>query len=252
MTGSPGSTLTYPRMRPRRGAVRVDSWWAKAWLRAVEESSFGGEEARPARRIARAGDVGSISIEAGRAYAAVDERDETWTVELGLPVLDEAGQELVVELVAAVAGRIAALTSGQLPHQLVEELEESGVELLPYGGEIDAACACDAWLSPCVHAVAVLHQLGWMLDRDPFVLLTLRGLPRAALLARLHDAAPSGGTSSGAGPGAGAGTDAESALAADLDLAHDAALLAARMLAALDRPAPEDPADVERGRPGGT
>lgn len=232
MTGSSGSTLTYPRMRPRRGAVRVVSWWAKAWLRAVEESSFGGDELRPAGRIARAGDVGSISIDRGRAYAAVDERDETWTVELGLPVLDDAGEELVVELVAAVSGRIAALTSGELPHQLVEELEESGVELLPYGGEIEATCGCDAWLSPCVHAVAVLHQLAWLLDRDPFVLLTLRGLPRAQLLARLHEAGPARGTPSGA--------DAESALEADLDLAHDAALLAARMLASLD-PAPEGP-----------
>ncbi len=39
-----------------------------------------------------------------------------------------------------------------------------------------------------MHALAVLYQLTWLLEDDPFVLLQLRGLPRDDLLARLHRA----------------------------------------------------------------
>ena len=109
-----------------------------------------------------------------------------WTVVGAVPVLDGAGAEAFVETVAAESGRVAALLAGDLPHALVEHAEEAGVELLPYGGELGATCTCEAWTDPCPHALAVLLQLGQLLDEDPFVLLHLRGLPREELLARLH------------------------------------------------------------------
>ena len=92
---------------------------------------------------------------------------------------------------AAEAGRVAALLAGDLPHTLVEHAEEAGVELLPYGGELGSTCTCDAWTDPCPHALAVLYQLAWLVEADPFVLLHLRGLARDDLLARLHDRAES-------------------------------------------------------------
>jgi uncharacterized Zn finger protein len=104
------------------------------------------------------------------------------------------------------------------------------VELLPYGGELASGCTCPAWVDPCVHALAVLYQLTWLVEADPFVLLRLRGLPRDDLLARLH--ARAGASGSGAGTGddaAGSGTD-------DLETALDAALRAARLLDLLDDP----------------
>lgn len=68
-----------------------------------------------------------------------------------------------------------------------------------------------------MHALAVMTQLGWLLERDPFVLLQLRGVGRDDLLARLHAFTPSPTL-----PGE-AGID-------DLDLAFDAALRAGRLL----------------------
>ena len=57
-------------------------------------------------------------------------------------------QSVLVELIAAGSGRIGALMSGDLPHQFVEAVEEAGVELLPYGGELGSACTCETWLDP--------------------------------------------------------------------------------------------------------
>jgi uncharacterized Zn finger protein len=209
---------THARIAARPAAAgRARSWWAKAWARAVEEAAYGEDDLRKGRALARAGRVGAITVEPGRFLAAVEEGDDVLTVTGAVPTLDDPGLDALVETVAAESGRIAALLAGDLPHLLVEHAEEHGVELLPYGGELATRCTCEPWTDPCRHGVAVLQQLTWLLDADPFVLLTLRGIDRDTLLARLH---------------AGAGGPVEpDATEVDLDVAAEAVRQAARMLA---------------------
>jgi uncharacterized Zn finger protein len=178
---------THPRLRSRRGAARATTWWGKAWVRACEESAYGEGDLKAARSLARSGSVGAITVTAGRFLAAVEDGDQLWSTSTTLPVLDEADQVAFVEAVAAEAGRLPALLAGELPHTLVEHAEEAGVELLPYGGELQASCTCSAWVDPCPHALASAYQVAWLADADPFVLLSLRGLSREELLARLHE-----------------------------------------------------------------
>ncbi len=132
--------------------------------------------------------------------AAVEDEHGLWAVQGTVPVLDPRASEALVETVAAEAGRVAALLAGDLPHTLVEHAEEAGVELLPYGSELGSTCTCEAWTDPCPHALAVMYQLAWLVEDDPFVLLHLRGLARDDLLARLHDRVPSHRPPPGGGP----------------------------------------------------
>jgi uncharacterized Zn finger protein len=137
-----------------------------------------------------------------------------------VPVLDPGATEALVETVAAEAGRVAALLAGDLPHTLVEHAEEAGVELLPFGSELGSTCTCQAWTDPCPHALAVMYQLAWLVEDDPFVLLHLRGLARDDLLSRLHERSEPAPTAEPEDP--------------DVDIAADAALRAAALLAELD------------------
>jgi uncharacterized Zn finger protein len=226
--------VVHPRVPPRRSNARAATWWGKAWTRAVEESAYAERDLSAARTLSRSGRIGGISLDqAGGFVAAVEDGEGLWTVSGSVPVLDAPARDTLVEIVAAENGRIAALLAGDLPHLLVEHAEEAGVELLPYGGELGSACTCPAWVDPCVHALAVLYQLTWLLEADPFVLLRLRGLPRDELLARLH--ARGSGTGAGAARAAGADDDPEPG-ADDVETALDAALRAARLLDLLDDP----------------
>lgn len=221
-------TIVHPRVGPRAKGARATTWWGRAWVRAVEEASYSSSDLLVARRISRAGHVGQIMVEPGRFVASVEDSRGLWTVAGTVPELDDAAAAALVETVAAEAGRIGALLSGDLPHTLVEHAEEAGVELLPYGGELGSDCTCQGWTQPCVHALAVLYQLTWLLDADPFVLLHLRGLPREDLLARLHQQdGPRVDPDAPDNPGD-----------PDLEIAEDAALRATRALALLA----EDPA----------
>jgi len=220
--GGPGRTgrVTHPRIRPRRGAARASTWWGKAWVRAAEESAYGDGDLKAARSLARAGSVGAITVTTGRYLAAVEDGDELWSTGTTLPVLEEPERAAFVEAVAAESGRLPALLAGELPHALVEHAEEAGVELLPYGGELGSTCTCDAWTDPCPHALAVMYQLAWLVEDDPFVLLHLRGLARDDLLARLHERTVTEAVAPDEDP--------------DLDVAVDAALRAAALLAELE------------------
>lgn len=191
--------IVLPRQPARRGAVRVGGWWARAWLRAVEESSYTPDQLAKAGTLARSGEIGPITVGRGRFGAVAAER----TVEGLVPTVDPAG---FVEA-AALPGRRAALDAGDLPHDLAEHAEELGVELLPYGAELRTECTCTR--SPCVHGLAVLLQLGWAIDRDPYLLLALRGIDRAMLST----------------------ADADPAEPDDLDIAVEAAVRARRLLA---------------------
>lgn len=207
------------RVPARRGAARATSWWGKAWVRAVEESAYAEEDLRAARTLARSGTLGPILIDRGGFGCTILDDERRPSVTGSLALLDDAALDTFVELVAAESGRIAGLLAGDLPYSLVEHAEESGVELLPYAGELGWACTCDAWLDPCRHALAVGYQLAWLVDADPLVLTALRGLPRDELLARLH-ARDANATQDG-------GPD-------DLELGLDAALRAARALDLLE------------------
>ncbi len=219
------SVVAHPPLVARRGAARASTWWGKAWVRAVEEAAYAEGDLRVGRALARSGAVGGISLTVGRVVAAVSDQHGLFTVDCRLPVLEPESIAAVVEVVAAESGRIASLLAGDLPHDLVEHADEAGVELLPYGAELEATCTCVGWLDPCPHALAVLSQVAWLVDADPLVLLHLRGLPRDDLLARLHARTVV------------EGDDVDEAL---LDTAADAAARAARVLEALDGEGPVD------------
>jgi uncharacterized Zn finger protein len=229
------TATTHPRLAPRRGGA-AGTWWSKAVLRAVEEAAFTQQDLRKGRTMARSGAVGAITVGDGDAVAAVTDGHDAFTVEVTVPVLDESDAAAFTELVAAESGRIGALLAGQLPHSFVEAVEEAGVELLPYGGELGSACTCEAWLDPCPHALAVLTQLAWLIQADPFVLTHLRGLSRDRVLRDLHRLTSRPGPDAALGPES-PGDSRPSEVSEpdpdavdDLVVAEDAAARAARLL----------------------
>lgn len=181
------------RFAPRRGVTRT-TWWGKAWQLAVEEATYSSRDLKQGRAWARAGKVGRISLgvrEAGEErngwiVAGVEVGDEVHSVRVAVAGLEPGAAEGLVEVVAAGAGRIGSLLAGDLPKDMVSDGEELGVELLPWSGDLAFTCSCEPWADPCPHAVAVATQAGWLMDADPFVLLTLRGTSREALLAALN------------------------------------------------------------------
>ncbi|TIC83003.1 hypothetical protein E8D37_08535 [Nocardioides sp. GY 10127] len=226
--------MLHAPLAARRQAPRLRQWWARAWDRAAEEAAYGEPDLVAGRRLARTGGVGGLRLEPGRVTAAVETREGPASVVVTVPLLDDGDAAALVEVVLAEPARADALLAGDLPHDLVEHAEEAGVELLPYGDELSCDCTCRHWVDPCEHALAVLVQVGWLLEGEPLLLWHLRGLPRERLLARVREAAREREEREADGPGG----EPE---APEIDLALDAAVRARRWLAWLEEHPPGAP-----------
>lgn len=176
----------FPAFPAQRRSTRGRSWWARAWVQALEDTSLDSDQLRKGRRYANSGQVGTITISPGRIAATVYSPDDTFEAVVQVDELSDSEWSHFLDQVAARAGHIAALLDGEMPHDLVEAAADAGVSLLPGIGDLDPSCTCDGWELPCQHAAALCYQVAWLLDSDPFVLLLLRGASRDDLLDQLQ------------------------------------------------------------------
>src|SRR6185312_5438488 len=62
----------------QRRSTRGRSWWARAWVQALEDTSLDSDQLRKGRRYANSGQVGAITISPGRIAALVYSADDTY------------------------------------------------------------------------------------------------------------------------------------------------------------------------------
>jgi len=184
MASATSDPLVFPRVgRVRGAAARSSTWWGRAWVRSFEETVVAAADLTTARALARSGRLGAVMVLSGMSSVVVDRGGPTSVMaQLRLARLDEDAWQVFAEELGREAGFAAALESGELPTELVEHADQAGVEVLPGPADFETACECDAWAQPCVHALALLYQLAWHLDGDPYALLLLRGRTREQLL----------------------------------------------------------------------
>ncbi|SDN15642.1 SWIM zinc finger family protein [Streptomyces wuyuanensis] len=258
---------TFVALPPARGRGFAGTWWGRAWVKALEDGALDAEQLKKGRKQARDGAVGAVSIRPGRVTAVVRDRDGTGhRSDVLLQELSEDAWDRFLDMAVDRAGHIAALLDRDMPPHLVEDAAEAGVELLPGIGDLEPECTCDAW-DLCPHTAALCYQVARLLDRDPFVLLLLRGRGERRLLdalqvrsaARAEPAGPDCELAADAGaegvPAVGAaGVPAVEAFAAEASKTAATQGIASALLAA--PPLPEEPGrppslETETGAPEG-
>ncbi len=166
----------FPAFAARRGGrTRGQSFWARAWVTAVEDVWPEEEPLKKGRSFARSGRIGPITVSPGRVAAEVYGGEETYTTQLTLTELDADEWDLLWEKTADRPAETEAVLAGELPEDLLEAVEDARVRMLPGYGDLDADCDCDALDHPCPHATALSYQLSWLLDEDPWLLPLIRG-----------------------------------------------------------------------------
>ncbi|AVH60242.1 MULTISPECIES: SWF or SNF family helicase [Streptomyces] len=178
---------TFAALPPARGRGFAQTWWGRAWLKALEDAALDSEQVKTGRRLARAGAVGAVSVRPGRITAVVQDRDRTThRADVLLQELSEDQWDRFLDMAVERAGHIAALLDRDMPPHLVEDAAAAGVELLPGLGDLEAQCDCGAW-DHCGHTAALCYQMARLLDQDPLVLLLMRGRGERALLDELQE-----------------------------------------------------------------
>ncbi|CAL9650394.1 SWF or SNF family helicase [Streptomyces sp. enrichment culture] len=184
---------TFVALPPAQGRGFAQTWWGRAWLKALEDAAMDAAQVKTGRRLARAGAVGAVSVRPGRITAVVQDRDRTaHRADVLLEQLSDAQWDRFVDMAIERSGHVAALLDRDMPPHLVEDAAAAGIDLLPGMGDLEPECDCGAW-DHCGHTAALCYQVARLLDQDPFVLLLMRGRAEDAVLEALqtHGSAPS-------------------------------------------------------------
>lgn len=162
-------------------------WWAKRWIEILKSFDMGARLTRGAS-YAKSGQVLRISFLSGKVIAAVQGSVRTpYSVEIDIKPLPNSAWNTIIPILANQAQYAALLLSGVMPQDIEKVFADAGCPLFPKGYvEITSSCSCPDWANPCKHIAAVYYIMGEEFDRDPFLLFTLRGMTREALLKRMN------------------------------------------------------------------
>lgn len=164
------------------------TWWGQRWIDALEALGAVYANRLPrGRTYARKGTVHDLVVDAGTVTARVaGSRARPYRVQLQLPAFDDTTWEAITVALASRVRLSAELLDATMPEDIDEVLAECGVSLFPTARELATRCSCPDVANPCKHVAAVHYVLAQTFDADPFLLMTLRGRDRDALLAGLR------------------------------------------------------------------
>jgi uncharacterized Zn finger protein len=185
-------TYSGARALPAPGGIKAQNrdfaaqWWSRLWLDCLDRLCDKGRLSR-GRTYARRGQVTNLVIERESVRASVQgSRRQPYDVELTFRGWSEAqAQRVQTELIGRVA-LASQLLAGTMPEELECLLQEMNLSLFPKErGEVSTDCSCPDWGDPCKHGAAVYCLLTEEIDRDPWILLGLRGVDRDEWLGAL-------------------------------------------------------------------
>lgn len=170
------------KAQSKRGAFG-ESWWAKRWIAVLESFNIGARLGR-GRSYARRGQVLSIAIDKGRVEAQVQgSQPKPYSVTILLKTLSASDWQTLAKILSRQAIFAAKLLAGEMPQDIEQAFKEAGLSLFPARlRDLQTDCSCPDWSNPCKHIAAVYYLLGEEFDRDPFLLVKLRGMSREELV----------------------------------------------------------------------
>lgn len=170
-------------------------WWGRRFLERLQAHTVTGRLARgkhqpngrritdwriTGRRVAATG-----SSRSGRYYGGTEA--QVFQSALEFPPIPSTAWDEVIHHIGGRAGLLSQLLLGEMPSAIEEPLAELGLSLLPQSiQELGPQCSCHERDLPCTHLASLCRLLADRLDRDPFLLFELRGLPRSDLARRLR------------------------------------------------------------------
>lgn len=163
------------------GRSLAREFWGKEWMKSLGACETYGMRLAPGRTYLRYGCVLNVEVAPGRIDGLVM-GEHVYEVRVEAEVPDEETLNLLRARCAGHIGSRIDLLKGNLSSELLGILCDPEGGLFPRPEEWRFSCSCPDWADLCKHAAAVLYAFGVMLDEQPELLFTLRGVESSALI----------------------------------------------------------------------
>ena len=171
------------------------TWWGNRFIEALETFTDSGRLSR-GRSYASNSRIRRLEITDGVITAAIRGnvnsyygvyKEPTYHVEIAMQPLSSAQWAAAIAYIASKASFISKLMLNEMPDNIEAAFTPLKLNLLPKSkSDFQTECSCPDWSNPCKHVAGVYYRVAAELDRDPFLLFELRGLPRERLRLELQ------------------------------------------------------------------
>ncbi|MBI5379965.1 MAG: DEAD/DEAH box helicase family protein, partial [Nitrospirae bacterium] len=166
------------------------TWWGTRWVEAMERIDLDTNRLPRGRRYAKGGMVREIRIQDGTVFAKVQgSRPRPYAIEITLARFTPRQIATLRGIIEAHPEIVPEFLIGRLPEGVLALLAKKKMPLLPSRWEeIEARCSCPDWANPCKHLAAVYYLMANEIDKDPLMVLALRGVTKENLGSLLNQA----------------------------------------------------------------
>jgi uncharacterized Zn finger protein len=161
-------------------------WWGKRWI-SIIDSFYLGERLARGKRYARSGQVVDINFHPGKITASVQgTMYQPYQIEISINVWTEKEWNYFFRLIRSDPILLSQMISGKLTPELEKRTQSHGILLFPTKfQDFQTSCTCPDWSNPCKHVAAVFFLITEYLDKNPFLLLELRGKDQSDIIENL-------------------------------------------------------------------
>lgn len=156
-------------------------FWGSAWMKQLAHCESGGMCLAPGRTLLRHGCVLDLRITPGCITALIS-AEKLYEVDLHINPLEREQLETLSQVCSNHINSLLALLEGNTNPDVLQQLCHPDHGLLPTPQDWRMRCTCPDWAEPCPHAAAAIYAVGCLIDTDPHLLFTLRGIEPASLL----------------------------------------------------------------------
>lgn len=155
------------------------TWWGNQWLKALSDIDYSNRIPR-GRSYASSGYVFDLQLYESKGLISAKVEGKSYPfykVTLKFTqVSKEAKESFMSDLVKDMA-IVSKLTNRQLDPRLMDLALKHHIKLFPSSWmDLGMNCNCPDFAVPCKHIAAVIYIVSEIIDSNPFVLFTLRGI----------------------------------------------------------------------------
>ncbi|BDD11900.1 helicase (plasmid) [Fulvitalea axinellae] len=154
-----------------------NTWWGQQWLNALTKIDLSNRLPR-GRTYANKGAVDKLEIKDNLVSASVrGSFRSSYKIKIEIPQLKAYEKAQLIESVISDDLVLTQLLSQQLPSEFTSLARSQGISLFPDSWRsLGMRCSCPDYAVPCKHLAAVIYKLSEEIDRNPFLILKLKGL----------------------------------------------------------------------------
>ncbi|MEE8059606.1 MAG: helix-turn-helix domain-containing protein [Pseudomonadales bacterium] len=163
------------------GRIITRTFWGDAWCEHLEQFSDYANRLPRGKRYVRNGSVCHMEIQKGKINAMVS-GSELYDIKVAIKPLAQNRWKTIKQQCMGQIGSLLELLEGKLSANVMAVVTHPKTGLFPQTKDIALQCNCPDWADLCKHLAAVLYGVGALLDKQPELLFTLRGVDHEALI----------------------------------------------------------------------